>query len=110
MKYHVNFQDLGDFKKLFKDKIDLFRDVVYEVFKTSQEVEWVGHGRDAVISALYNQIEELEKVAKGLDKFYEALEISMSDYSEGAKEVDTKFKEMREIIEEEKIKRGGSSL
>ena len=107
MKYHVNFDDLNDFKEVFQKKIDDFNEVIYKIYKSSQKVEWVGLGHDKTIEALYLQIEELKKVYIGLGKFVEFVDIALNNYSEGVVEVNNKFQKMEEIIDMEKTRRGG---
>ena len=107
MKYHVNFNDLGNYRDTFQKKINEFNDVVYKIFKSSQSVEWVGLGHDKTIAALYLQIEELEKVSEALEKFVKFMDLALNNYGEGVVEVNSKFKEMKDIISMEKIRRGG---
>jgi hypothetical protein len=106
MKYHLNFDDCTQFKDAFSKKIDEFNDVVYKLFKSSQAVEWVGLGHDKTIDVVYNQIEELMKISENLQKFIKFLDTAMENFGEGVGEVNTKFAEIKEVINAEKMKRG----
>ena len=108
MKYHLNFDDCTQFKDAFSKKIDEFNDVAYKLFKSSQSVEWVGLGHDKTIDVVYSQIEELMKISENLQKFMDFLNTAMDNFGEGVVEVNTKFKEIKEIIDKEKLKRGGA--
>ena len=107
MKYHLNFNDFGEYQKAFRTKVDEFNDEVYNVFKLCQNVEWVGLGYEKTISAVYNQIEELQKVSENLEKFLNFMNSASNNYSDGVKEVNSKFQEIQDIINIEKMKRGG---
>ena len=110
MKYSLNFNDLEEYKEVFQNKIDEFNEEIYKVFLSCQKTNWVGIGHDRVINAIYNQIEELDNVSQNLTKFIDFLNKALEAYTDGVKEVDTKFLEMREAIEAEKIKRGEMPL
>ena len=107
MKYFINFDDFETYKNTFKNKVDEWNEEVYHVFKSCQEVEWVGLGHDSTIRAIYNQIEELEKVSNNLNKFLEFMGIVIDDYTDGVNEVNQKFQEINAMLDAERTKRSG---
>lgn len=105
MKYFINFSDFEEFQDTFQKKLDEYNDEVYRLFRSSQEVQWVGLGRDKTMSALYTRIEALNKISENLNKFLEFMRIASNNYSDGVDEVRDKFKEIEDIINSSKFKK-----
>lgn len=98
MKYYLNFSDFEEFKKVFRDKLDEYNDEVFNLFKHSQEVEWVGLGHDRTIQALYKQIEEFNKISENLNKFLDFMDVMSTNYTEGIEDIKKKFSELEDVI------------
>ena len=98
MEYYINFDDFEEFKFVFKKKVDEIDELIYKVFKSCQDVEWVGVGHDATINAIYQEIEQLGKVSQTLNKFLEFMDIVIDSYSTGVSDVKKYFNELEDII------------
>ena len=102
MKYHINFNDLEEYKKRFREKIDEFADETYNVFKATQNVHWVGLCHDKTVDAIYEQITELGKVYENLEKFLSFFDSVSGEYTEGIEETKKSFKEIDDLINSRK--------
>ena len=98
MKYFVNFSDFEEYQEVFQNKLDEFNDEIYRLFKSSQDVEWVGLGRDKTMNALYSQIDKLIKISDNLNKFLETMRLASNNYSEGADEVKSSFRDIADMV------------
>lgn len=107
MQYYLNFEDFEQFKNAFQKKIDEFDEEVLDLFKSCNEVEWVGKGHDSTINALYTQIDELITISNNLNRFLEFMNTATDYYEEGVEETRTRFKEVENMISIIRSKSGG---
>ena len=105
-KYIVKFNDFDDFKKIYEDKIDEFRQEIFNVFKLNQEINWTGDGYDSFSKLISLEISRLDRIPQVLDLYVDFMDKAINNYSEGMEEVKKSFDEILDIIRNEKIKRG----
>ena len=99
-------EDKG-FIKVYEGKTDEFSNIVLDIYKLCNNVDWIGLGHDKTIDAIYTQLTKLAEISESLYKLLTPMKMAIEEYSEGVSEVDNKFKELRELIEIEKAKRNG---
>lgn len=101
-KIHVNFDDFSDYRNYFDTKKNEIDSILKEVYIKSREVEWKGMGHDALNDRFLEQLEKLENIPMVLNLLKEFMDYAINDYQEGMNDIIEKFKELKEIIQEEK--------
>ncbi len=107
MNYYLNFNEFDRFIKVFEGKIEDFDNIVLCIYKLCNSVDWVGLGHDKTIDAVYVQLSRLIEIVESLYKLLTPMKMAINEYSTGVEEVDSKFKELKELIDMEKAKRNG---
>ena len=105
-KYIVKFSDFEEFKKIYEDKIDEFRQEIFNVFKLNQETDWSGDGYESFSNNISLEIDRLDKIPQVLDLYVDFMDKAINNYTEGMEEIKKNFEEILEIIRSEKMKRG----
>ena len=105
-KYYVNFNGFDEYKRSFEEKINEFREELFNVYKAYLKVDWEGEGNVAFNESFTILFDKLNYIPQVLDLFTKFMEQAMNNYSEGMEEIKKSFDSLLELIREEKLKRG----
>ena len=98
MKYHVDFNNLNEYKIRLDNDIEIIEEELHKIFQAHGELNWIGKSYDTMTTNLYARLEILKKMTNMLELISNFLTLASTNYSEGMDEIKKQFeKTMSEL-------------
>ncbi len=107
MNYHVDSDGIRNFQYEILKTIDLFQEQLYGLFDSSKELVWEGTAYNESMNSFYELLNQLKNIPEVLELLADFTDTALDGYHETLEEIKTKFEEIMDLINNEKLNRSG---